>query len=696
MLAGIAALAWSSPASMDVEAPRPYGAVPSPAQLAWNDMEMHGFVHFTTNTFTGREWGFGDESPDMFNPTDYDPEQIVKVMADGGMKGIILTAKHHDGFCLWPTKTTKHSVASSSWKHGKGDVVRDFANACKKYGLKFGIYLSPWDRNHPAYGTPEYIKVYREQLRELLTNYGPLFEVWHDGANGGDGYYGGKREKRSIDRSTYYDWPKTWELVHRLQPGAVIFSDVGPGCRWVGNESGFANYPCWATYEPKSPDASPAAPGHCTSGNLPSGDVNGKFWIPAEADVSIRPGWFWHESENARVRTPENLMELYFCSVGRGANLNLNVPPDRRGRIHENDEVALKGFAALLKKLYSRNFAAGAVVSADSTRPGMDASRVLDRKRTTFWMAADGHKTGTVTLNLPEEAEFDVIRLAEPIQLGQRIRKFSVSVLEDGQFVPWVDGKSIGGHTLRQGKLVKTKAVRVSIDAADAEPALSEISLWKRPVVMKAPEVVRNAEGKVELKSPSGMTLRYTLDGTEPGTSSPEYKEPLNLPLGGKIAARAFRGEEMSSVTTEELPVSTADWKVIAAEQAASDPKAAIDGNPRTLWHTHAGSGEIAPPQAIDIDMGSSIPVSAVYYTPRQDGITRGIISNYEVYLSQDGKDWGSPVAAGEFSNIKANPIRQKITLEKPVSARYMRFVGKSVVDGNHVVVAELGVEAAR
>ena len=230
--AAAAPSAWSAPA--------PYGAVPSARQLRWHELEFYGFLHFTVNTFTDKEWGYGDEDPSLFNPTEFDADRIVENLASSGMKGVILTAKHHDGFCLWPTRTTDHCVRNSRWRGGKGDVVRDISNAARKAGLKFGVYLSPWDRNNAQYGRPEYINTYRNQLRELLTTYGPIFEVWHDGANGGDGYYGGAREKRQIDRRTYYDWPKTWDMVRSLQPDACIFSDVGPDIRWVGNEKGIA------------------------------------------------------------------------------------------------------------------------------------------------------------------------------------------------------------------------------------------------------------------------------------------------------------------------------------------------------------------------------------------------------------------------------------------------------------------------
>ncbi|MEG2970540.1 MAG: alpha-L-fucosidase [Akkermansia sp.] len=670
----------------------PYGALPTAGQLSWQDMEMYAFTHFTTNTFTGKEWGFGDESPNVFHPTDYNPEQIVKTLAEAGFKGVVLTCKHHDGFCLWPTKTTKHSVASSQWQNGKGDVVRDFAKACKKFGVKFGVYVSPWDRNNPNYGTAKYLDIYRQQLKELLTQYGPIFLVWHDGANGGDGYYGGKREKRSIDRSTYYKWPETWAMVKKLQPKAVIFSDVGPDTRWVGNESGIAGVPCWATYTPRSNDGKTPAPGTVIYQDGEKGTVNGKYWIPAEADVSIRPGWFWHANENDRVRTPENLLELYFNSVGRGANFNLNVPPDQRGQIHEKDRESLKGFSNLLKRLYSTNYADGAIVSASSSLSGTKPANILNRQRTSFWMANKQDKQATLTIKLPKMRTFDVVRLAEPTQLGQRIRQFSIKIKKDGTLVPWIEGSSIGMRSILRAQPVTTDELQLTIDKADAPPALSELSLWKQPRLLTAPTISSDNQGAITLSNTPDITTRYTLDGTEPTPTSAIYQNPIALPQGGTIKAVNYSGEEPSATTSYVAPVASATWKVIQAESSASAPERAIDGDTKTLWHTHGANGELPPPQSIDIDMGQEIPVSGISYTPRQDGNINGIVSQYSIYLSSNGKDWGTPVAQGEFSNIKSNPIRQIITLAQPQKARYLRFIAKDVVSGKHVSIAELGV----
>lgn len=418
-------------------------------------METYAFLHFTINTFTDKEWGYGDESPSLFQPAQFDADAIVEALRDGGMKGVILTCKHHDGFCLWPTRTTEHSVRNTSWRGGQADIVGELAKAAARQKMKFGVYLSPWDRNHPAYATPAYIDVYRAQLRELLTNYGPIFEVWHDGANGGDGFYGGAREKRRIDKRSYYDWPKTWDLVRTLQPDAVIFSDVGPDIRWVGNEKGFAGETCWATYDPVGEDGGPATPGNTKYREGESGHRNAKHWLPAECDVSIRPGWFWHEKENAKVKTPAQLMDLYFKSVGRGASFLLNVPPDRRGLLHEADVASLRAFGAQLKSMFRDTVASRAAVKRSPTEH---------------------------TLTFKQPVKFNLIRLREQIALGQRIDRIAIDQWQAGQWSPCAEATSIGNcRLIRLPQPIETTKVRLRIVESAAPPLVSEFSLYLDP-----------------------------------------------------------------------------------------------------------------------------------------------------------------------------------------------------------------------
>jgi alpha-L-fucosidase len=433
-----------------------HGAMPSAHQIEWSKLGFYNFLHFTVNTFTDKEWGYGNEDPRIFNPTAFDADSIMETLRNAGSKGVILTCKHHDGFCLWPTQTTDHCIRSSPYRNGKGDLVREISDAAHRHGMKFGVYLSPWDRNQNTYGTPQYLQIYRRQMHELLTNYGPIFEIWHDGANGGDGYYGGAREKRIIDKLNYYDWPGTWGLERSLQPNAVIFSDVGPDVRWVGNEKGIAGETCWATYAPRSPHGGAGAPGDIVEAEATSGTRDGKYWMPAECDVSIRPGWFWHATENSKVKTPEELLELYFNSVGRGASFLLNVPPDRRGLIHENDAASLRQFGKLVQEIFSQDLTAGHRLRVEEAG---DATNFL--------------------LDLSHPVSFDVVRIKERIELGQRIGRFEVETWQQSEWRPLVEGTSIGMCRLCRLEMpIQAQRLRLRITNYSATPQISEFALF--------------------------------------------------------------------------------------------------------------------------------------------------------------------------------------------------------------------------
>ncbi len=461
-----------------IRPPEPYGPLPSERQLAWHEMEYYMFVHFTVNTFTDKEWGYGDEPESVFNPTDLDCRQWAKTAHDAGMKGIIITAKHHDGFCLWPSAFTEHSVKNSPWRDGKGDVVMELRKACDEYGLKMGVYLSPWDRNSAVYSTPEYLVYYRNQLKELLTKYGDIFEVWFDGANGGDGYYGGAREVRRIDNKTYYDWPNTHKIVRELQPAAVMFSDAGPDIRWVGNESGMGSITNWCLLNKDE-----MYPGGDFASILGEGHDDGNYWVPAEVDVSIRRGWFYHQSQDSLVRSPENLMELYYSSVGRNSNLLLNIPPDRRGLLHENDVKSLMSFRELREKEFANELAQGKKASSDVSRgKGYRASNVNDGNPETYWATPDDKSTGSITIDLGQETGVNRILVQEYIKLGQRVQEFKAEAFVDGTWKTMVDGTTIGHKIIRKFPVVLTSKVRFTVSKSKACPLISNIELFKAPV----------------------------------------------------------------------------------------------------------------------------------------------------------------------------------------------------------------------
>jgi alpha-L-fucosidase len=455
--------------------------LPEPRQLHWQEQEYYGFLHFGINTFTDKEWGYGDEPESLFVPGDFDADQIVRTAIAAGMSALILTAKHHDGFCLWPSRFTEHSVKNSPWRNGRGDVVREISDACGRYGLRFGIYLSPWDCNHALYGRPEYVDYFRAQLRELLTNYGPIAEVWFDGANGGRGYYGGTREVRTIDRSSYYGWNATWELVRKLQPNAVIFSDVGPDVRWVGNEEGYANETCWSTYSPVNEKGGAAFPGEVRYVDGMSGHRDGTSWMPAECDVSIRPGWFYHAREDTLVKTPAKLFELYLRSVGRNGSLLLNIPPDRRGRIALPDSLALVAFRRLRDAAFSRDLAREGTADAASVLgndPRCAPAAAIDKIPSSYW-AAQGSTPDvwlSITLLRPERISCAVLR--EPIALGQRIESFLLEVPDGQSWRQVAAGTTIGNKRIITFPAVETKQIRLRILGSKAIPLVSSFELF--------------------------------------------------------------------------------------------------------------------------------------------------------------------------------------------------------------------------
>lgn len=460
--------------------PQPYGAIPDKRQLAWHEVELYGLVHFTPTTFENKEWGYGDADPKTFNPSNFDAEQIIKAAKAGGLKGIILVAKHHDGFALWPTQTTDYNISKSPFKKGKGDMVKEMELAARKHGLKFGLYCSPWDRNNPKYGTKEYLTIYQTQLKELYVNYGPLFMSWHDGANGGDGYYGGAKEKRSIDNTSYYDWQNTWKITRKLQPMANIFSDVGLDVRWVGNEYGHAADTSWATFTPRPPKGlSVAVPGQANYPESPGGTKNGDFWMPAECDVPLRKGWFFHANE--KPKTAAQLFDLYLKSVGRGAALDLGLAPDTRGLLHEDDVAALKGFGEILKNTFANNLAKAANVTVNYTRgQKFNVGNLTDTDQTSYWATADENKEAELVLEFKEAILFDIISLQEYIPLGQRIDQFSIAVINDGQWKQIAAGASIGAKRLiKLNSPVKTNKVRIHLKAPVCL-TLSEIGVYKQ------------------------------------------------------------------------------------------------------------------------------------------------------------------------------------------------------------------------
>ena len=438
--------------------------LPTARQTAWQKMEYYMFVHFGPNTFTDREWGLGSEDPDVFCPTDLDCRQWAATAKAAGMRGIILTAKHHDGFCLWPSRQSTHTVRESKWRGGRGDVLRELSDACREYGIGFGVYVSPWDRNHPAYGTPAYNEVFAATLREVLTGYGPVFEQWLDGANG-EGPDGKRQE---------YDWELFLRTIDACQPGLVVFSDIGPGCRWIGNERGEAGETCWSRLCVAGFTPGAGAP---PADTLNCGYIAGEAWVPGEAVVSIRPGWFYSPATDDRVKSVGELFDIYCASVGRNANLLLNVPADRRGRIPAPDSTRLMELRRMLDNTFRTNRAQDAAVSVRGGRR-RGAQAVTDGSFDTFWQARE--REATVELTLREESVFDLLLLQEYIPRGQFVAAWRAEYLDAaGQWKRFAAGTTIGYKRIVRFDPVWAQKVRIRIDRALGAPALSEIGLFQ-------------------------------------------------------------------------------------------------------------------------------------------------------------------------------------------------------------------------
>jgi len=604
LASGLVASATPAFAKARAGAPAPYGAVPSARQWRWHQREQYAFVHFAMNTFTDKEWGYGDEDPKMFNPSDFSADQIVAAAKAGNLKGIILTAKHHDGFCLWPTRLTEHCIRNSPYKDGKGDIVREMSDACKRGGIAFGIYLSPWDRNRADYGTPAYIDYYRKQVVELCTGYGELFEFWFDGANGGDGYYGGARETRQIDAPKYYNWPSIIALVHQYQPMACTFDPLGADIRWVGNEDGIAGDPCWPTM--------PDHPYVQSEGN--SGVRGGALWWPAETNTSIRPGWFYHADEDSKVRSPENLVGYFDTSVARGTNMNLNLPPDRRGRIPDQDVKILKSFGDAIRASFATDLAQGSVASASHVRgKGFEAARVLDGDRDTYWSAPDGVTTPSLTLDLPPGRSFDLIRIREYLPLGVRVTRFAVDAEVNGQWQQLAEHECISAQRIiRLPAPITAKRVRLRIVDAPVCPAISEVSLFRSVAPVPVPAIV----------------------------------------------------------SSDPTVLATTDWTIVSA--SAPGAEKLLDNDAKTIWIQPAPT--LGKAASVTVDMGQVRDVAGFSLTPsRQVMVDAAPPRGYVAETSVDGKSW-TPAGSGEFSNIAYALSTQRLPFTSVRPVRYLRL----------------------
>jgi alpha-L-fucosidase len=654
--------------------PESYGPVPTQNQLDWHEVEYYGLVCFSLNTYTGEEWGYGDRSPQLFDPSDLDTDQWARVAKESGMKGLILVAKHHNGFCLWPSKTTKYTVAASPWKDGKGDVLGDLSKSCKKYGLKLGVYVSPWDRNHAEYGREQYVKDFHEQWREVLTNYGEIFEVWFDGANGGTGYYGGAKENRTIPKD-YYQYDEVFKLIKAKQPRAVHFGGppAADGVRWVGNEEGVAGTTNWSHDHTK--DA---------------------YWLPDEADTTILQPKKWYYNPSSNPRGLRNFVDLYYTTIGRNASLNLGLSIGPDGLIPERDVKAMLAQKKQLDKDFHENIAKEAKINASEWRGEASSygpMKAADQSTNSYWCTSDGVKKANLTLEFNQARSFNCLLLQEYIALGQRIHAFTLEVERNGVWDLVTQGTTIGYKRILRFTSVKASKVRITFETNAPCLTISNLGIYNATSVIPELTIVADRTGKVIITSPEGFDSYYCVNDGE----WQKYVKPFVIKNGGVL--KSYGQDPLTGVktdtATETIGLANDEWKIVSCSfpnEGGSSINAIIDGDNKTMWHTHGANGRIPGPHSVVIDLARESNLSGFLAMPRHDGSTVGLVDQYSFYVSLDGKDW-KLAASGEFSNIKNNPIEQQVKFTKPMTARFIKFVAEHAVDDNScIALCELGL----
>lgn len=659
--------------SCSVPPPEPYGVLPSQKQIEWQQMEYYMFIHFGMNTFTDKEWGDGGENPEFFNPTALDCRQWAATAKAAGMKGIIITAKHHDGFCLWPSKYSTHTVRESPWKEGKGDILKELSEACKEYDLKFGVYLSPWDRNHPDYGTPAYNEIFANTLTEVLTSYGDVFEQWFDGANG-EGPNGKKQE---------YDWPLFHKTVYEHQPHALIFSDIGPDCRWMGNERGVAAETNWSRLNIEGFGPGVNAPPRDT---LQQGNIYGTHWVPAETDVSIRPGWFYSDATNERVKSLDQLIDIYYTSIGRNSNLLLNIPPDRSGKIYPTDSMRLMELRQAIDNIFANDLALQANITATNGRGGRyTAAQINDEKYDTYWAAKEDHTQTEIELSWEEAQTINHVVLQEYIPLGQRVQHFTISYLQDDEWASCAEGTTIGYKRIMQFPTVQTTKLRIHIDASLACPVINNLSVYYAPERHPIPAISRTKEGLVSMQfQQPGYRIHYTTDFSDPNEQSPLYEKAFKAEGPLKIKAIAIHENgNTSKIALAEYDLASTKWRVVSPIGNAYDK--IIDGDEKQVITLPAD-------EPIRIDLGETLLLKGFSYTPDRQAKANNIYQ-YSFAVSEDGESWNTIIENASFDNIENNPVKQRIFFREIQKARFIELKTNSPVnEDTKYQISEIGI----
>ena len=644
--------------------------IPSQEQIDWQKLETYAFIHFGLNTYNDLEWGYGNTPASTFNPVNLDCEQWVATLKQCGMKGVILTAKHHDGFCLWQTETTDYSIANSPYKNGKGDMVKELSDACKKYGLKFGLYLSPWDRNNSEYGREDYIETYHQQIDELTSNYGDLFEFWFDGANGGNGYYGGADETRSIDARKYYDYERARDTILKRHPDAMIFGGTCQTIRWVGNEQGWAGDTDWCMINPELSD---------NTKHLNHGSENGTHWIPAEVDVSIRPGWFYHKREDHQVKSVAQLTDIYYRSVGHNANLLLNFPINLDGKIPALDSLRATEWHEIIVNDFKDNILKNAEVRVDNERGRkFKAENVIDDDWDTYWATDDGYNFGTISFSFDKPVKMNRVVLQEYIPLGQRVKDFYMEGELDGKWFkinPFDTLSTIGYKRIVRFNTVELDKLIIYFEESRGPLCINNIEAYCAPILLTEPAISRNYDNVVTIESSDNEAdIYYTTDGSNPDENSSRYDKAFVFNKKGIIKAITYDpiSKKKSDVTVKELDLPKESYQTSSSNKI-------FDGNTNSMVYL-----DIDEPIVITFKEEQNI--SGFRYTPNQMRDASRHIVDYEFYVDD------VLIKKSSFGNIKNNPIEQVVKF-KNIKGKEVKFVPKSNTDkAKNCGIAEFSV----
>ena len=688
---------------------------PSHRQLAWQELEFTCFIHYGMNSFTDRHWGTGRESPSLFNPSAQDCGQWARAARAAGMKMMTLTVKHHDGFCLWPSRYTLHSVAYSRWNAGQGDVLRELSAACREHDLKLGVYLSPADlaeaireggryangskvrpqsiplpSDRPCvddrtfeYEVDDYNAYFMSQLFETLTEYGPVHQVWFDGAH--------PRETRSKGTQVY-QFDAWYDLIRQLAPEAVI-SVCGPDTRWCGNEAGITRQAEWSVLplpdgeSRLTGDVMEAQSWDCSREDLPCEEwieaCDDFAWYPAETNTTIRPGWFYCSSLKSKFDLYD-LMDIYYRAVGGNSVFLLNISPDPRGLVPEDDVAMLHEMGIRLREAFVQNLAEGAQVAASATRQNdsaCDARHILEPSQDRYWATDDWVDAATLTFELPETRHFNLAVIQESVKhFGQRITGIALDAMVAGEWQEVAGAASVGYKRMLCFEGVKSKSLRLRITGARVCPSVSYFALHHRPVMHETPRISRNKAGQVSIETKeTGFTLHYTLDGTAPTSRSAAYQGVIELPNDALVKAALFTGDARVSAIREVCyDVAPVHWRVLSDEPDAQN---VIDCRDDTFWHRKDGN-------EIVIDFGETLKVSGFTYHPRGRREHGGVVEFYSLYLAASPDDWGLPVCTGCFEKIRNEPHEYAVAFRTVTSGRFIKLVADEVLEGKGTISA--------